>query len=250
MSTRSPSPPSLPQVPQNTPYSSRPTTSHAPKNPLDSLPSIVNALLPKGNLIYSQPSKSNPTVNAAISSLQLHPTLEAALHILNQDLPSAHFLVRKMEAPPAVEGMLLHSILHRIEGDFPNSRAWMSDVGDACEGWVPKRRGQETLSKGVKEGMMNKGVKESLVLFVYTSEEEPLQLIDDVEKIRKGEGREKVEEIEELARTELERVINWCRNKFGEGSWVDATEAYTKGGEEVQQIHEEMISGDKGWRKF
>ena len=34
-----------------------------------------------------------------------------------------------MQAPPAVEGMLLHAILHRVEGDWDNARAWLEDVG-------------------------------------------------------------------------------------------------------------------------
>ncbi|KAL2057996.1 hypothetical protein ABVK25_001614 [Lepraria finkii] len=42
------------------------------------------------------PKPTSPSLTAAISSLSLYPTLEAALHILDNDLPSAHFLVRHM----------------------------------------------------------------------------------------------------------------------------------------------------------
>lgn len=81
------------------------------------------------------PGKSyDANLTARIASLQAHPTIEAALHILNHDLPSAHFLVRHMQSPPAVEGMLLHAIVHRIEGDYDNSRAWYSDVGGEEKG--------------------------------------------------------------------------------------------------------------------
>lgn len=55
--------------------------------------------------IYAPPlSAINTALTARISELQLHPTLEAALHLLNADLASAHFLVRHMQGPPAVEG--------------------------------------------------------------------------------------------------------------------------------------------------
>ncbi|KAI9752666.1 MAG: hypothetical protein M1815_000370 [Lichina confinis] len=75
------------------------------------------------------PSKAHtPSLTSVIASLALHPTLEAALHMLNHDLVSAHFLVRHMQAPPAYEGMLLHAILHRIEGDYDNARVWYRDV--------------------------------------------------------------------------------------------------------------------------
>ncbi|KAL8745317.1 MAG: hypothetical protein Q9184_007892, partial [Pyrenodesmia sp. 2 TL-2023] len=78
-------------------------------------------LLPPGR-------STSPSLTAAISALSLHPTLEVALHILNADLPSAHFLVRHMQSPPAYEGMYLHGILHRIEGDYDNARAWYGNV--------------------------------------------------------------------------------------------------------------------------
>ena len=59
------------------------------------------------------PSAPNKAFTASISELQLHPTIEAALHLLNADLASAHFLVRHMQGPPAVEGTQssLHGLL-------------------------------------------------------------------------------------------------------------------------------------------
>ncbi|KAH0006328.1 hypothetical protein KCU78_g12374, partial [Aureobasidium melanogenum] len=75
------------------------------------------------------PAKAlDPTLTDKIASLYLHPALEALLHLLNHDLPSAHFLVRHMQSDPAFEAMYLHGILHRIEGDFNNTRAWYHDV--------------------------------------------------------------------------------------------------------------------------
>jgi hypothetical protein len=58
----------------------------------------------------------------------LHPALETLLHLLNADLASAHFLVRHMQSPPAWEGMAMHALLHRFEGDLDNARAWYSDI--------------------------------------------------------------------------------------------------------------------------
>jgi hypothetical protein len=70
--------------------------------------------------IYALPlAAPNKAFTARISGLQLHPTLEAALHLLNADLASAHFLVRHMQGPPAVEGTQSspHSLLR-------SSHAW------------------------------------------------------------------------------------------------------------------------------
>ncbi|KAF2730526.1 hypothetical protein EJ04DRAFT_500286 [Polyplosphaeria fusca] len=242
MTSRTPSP-QLPSAPQNTPFASRPPTSHSHPSPLTTL---LSQLLPSAPLLAAKQSSSSPTRNAQISSLALHPTLEAALHILNSDLASAHFLVRKMGAPPAVEGMLLHAVLHRMEGDFGNARAWVGDVGDAYAGWVPKRRGRERL-----DGNMLAGI-EGLLGFVYEGGEEGARrLVDDVERVRKGEAQDaERKEVEGRVRRELERMVEWCRWKFGDTAWEDATQAYTRPGEEVRRIGENMVTGDKGWRKF
>ncbi|KAL9028400.1 MAG: hypothetical protein Q9196_003224, partial [Gyalolechia fulgens] len=81
-------------------------------------------LLPPGHA-------TSPSLTASIAALSLHPTLETAFHLLNADLPSAHFLVRHMQSPPAYEGMFLHGILHRIEGDYDNARAWYDNIKDS-----------------------------------------------------------------------------------------------------------------------
>lgn len=158
-----------------------------------------------------------------------------------------------MQAPPALEGMLLHAILHRCEGDFRNARLWLGDVGDACAGFRPKKRGEGVrLEGGVAEACAGgEGVGESLVEFVYGGEgvEGGLGLVDAVEAFRK-EGRGGEEALEGRIREEMRRVGEWCVRKFGEGECVDATAAWVKNSEEVQEISNDMVSGGKGYRKF
>jgi hypothetical protein len=175
--------------------------------------------------------------------------------MLNSDLPSAHFLVRHMQAPPAVEGMLLHGILHRAEGDFDNSRAWISDVQDACEGFQPKKKSEghrldaDVFSK-TKGG---KDTNKSLVEFVYGTSD-PSKLIDDVEAMRNKKSSERREgeedEVEKRTRRELELVLEWCKGKFGAGEWKDASEAWVKNSEEISKMSGDMVSGGKGFREF
>ena len=161
-----------------------------------------------------------------------------------------------MQAPPAVEGMLLHAILHRCEGDMGNARAWAGDVEDACEGWVPKKKGEERLEKEVAQGCKGKNEEQSLVEFVYGEGSKGIEgLIVDVESARgrkdSGAGTEVDEtELEERIRTELGRVLEWCKKKFGDGAWMDASQAWVRHSEEVRQQSENMVSGDQGWRKF
>lgn len=42
---------------------------------------------------------------------------------MNNDLFSAHFLVRKMQEDPI--GKWLHGILHKLEGDYANAKCWV-----------------------------------------------------------------------------------------------------------------------------
>jgi hypothetical protein len=217
------------------------------------LESISQTLIPKTNLVHPPKKAQDAQLTATIADLHVHPTIEALLHILNHDLPSAHFLVRHMQAPPAVEGMLLHGILHRAEGDFNNARAWISDVGDACEGYQPKHKedGQKLDADVAKQVGSNSAISSSLIKFVY-GDEEPKSLIDAVEKFRSRKKSEKDEEegIEKRIRGEAEKVLEWCKNKFGDGMWEDATKAWVKNSEEISKISGDMVSGGKGHRKF
>jgi hypothetical protein len=219
------------------------------------LDSLATKLLQSTRLTHPPVHSTFPDLTAVISNLQVHPTIETVLHMANSDLPSAHFLVRHMQAPPAVEGMLLHGILHRAEGDFPNSQAWISDVKDACEGYQPKKKDEgEKLEQDVfAQTKGGKNGDDTLVEYVY-GESDPDDLINDVEACRnkkpsqRGEGEER--DLEKRARGELEMILQWCKGKFGEGKWKDASKAWVKNSEEINKISGDMVSGGKGFRDF
>ncbi|KAH6868025.1 hypothetical protein BKA58DRAFT_411953 [Alternaria rosae] len=218
------------------------------------LQTISQTLIPKTNLVQPPKKAQDSQLTATIADLHVHPTIEALLHIANHDLNSAHFLVRHMQAPPAVEGMLLHGILHRAEGDFNNARAWISDVADACEGYQPKHKedGQELEAEVAKQVGSNSSISSSLIKFVY-GDEEPKSLIDAVEQFRSKKKIERTgdeEGIEKRIRDEAEKVLEWCKNKFGDGVWEDATKAWVKNSEEISKISGDMVSGGKGHREF
>ncbi|XP_014561974.1 hypothetical protein COCVIDRAFT_85459 [Bipolaris victoriae FI3] len=219
------------------------------------LDSISHRLITNTSLVHAPKKPQDAQLTATIADLHVHPTIEALLHILNHDLSSAHFLVRHMQAPPAVEGMLLHGILHRAEGDFNNARAWISDVSDACEGYQPKHKdeGQKLDPEVAKQVGSNLQISGSLVKFVY-GDEDAGSLIDAVEAFRKEKQAQRREEeekgIERRIREEAEKVLEWCRSKFGSGVWRDATRAWVKNSEEISKISGSMVSGGKGYRDF
>ncbi|KAJ4992800.1 hypothetical protein SVAN01_01846 [Stagonosporopsis vannaccii] len=221
-----------------------------PTPPPQTVTDLTSLLLSRATLAAPPPKPKDPALTPHISSLALHPSLEAALHILNHDLPSAHFLVRHMQAPPAVEGMLLHSILHRCEGDMRNALLWLGDVGDACAGYVPKKRGEAVrLSQDVAGECGCEGVKGGLVEWVY-GDEGGKRLVGDVQEWRKRKEEGGKEELEDRIKRELGRVVEWCVKKFGVKRWEDASSAWVKNSEEVQKISNDMVSGGKGYRTF
>lgn len=178
------------------------------------------------------------TLTSKIADLKVHPTLETALHLLNLDLPAAHFLVRHMQSAPAFEGMYLHGILHRIEGDYDNARAWYSDVRDSE---VYKRVwGKEDVegTVGWKKWREEGGNKDGGQLF-----------LDKVQTLKEGKGGGK-DALEKESRKELESVVDYCTNKFGTEKREDATSAWVCHDPEIGQMGEDQVSGDSGRRKF
>lgn len=190
--------------------------------------------LPSFSDLYSQLLTSAPTPllpppgshacsaawNAQIADLAVHPTLEALLHILNLDLPSAHFLVRHMESAPALEGMIIHAILHRVEGDYENARAWYRDVGDS-----------------------------EVLRSVWGGLTQALVFVDDVEKLRKERIGDR-EELEQRSLDEIKAVVSFCAKKFGTGKTRDATNAWVTSDERKRKQAAGMIVGGEGWRQF
>lgn len=193
----------------------------APNSNRPDFSTIYNKLLSLPSPVLPPPRIHNPSLTHQISSLSLHPVLETALHLLNGDLPSAHFLVRHMQAAPAFESMYLHGILHRIEGDYDNARAWYSNVKDS-----------EVFQAAWPAG-----------------EEAARGFIDRVEKLRKKREGD-LGELERESRREIESVVGFCRRKFGEGEVRDASAIWVQPSKEHNDMASAMIIGGEGWRQF
>ena len=155
--------------------------------------------------------------------------------------------------------MALHGVLHRIEGDFDNNRAWLADVFDAARGRIKAAK----LEGQTEEEREEVG---RFLLFVWgyplrsrrneeaecgleDARKRALVLTDEVGALRKKrEGEENG--LSAKCKEELERVLEWCEGKFGTERVVDATSAWAKPMEHVQEIGEDQVSGGKGWREF
>lgn len=174
-----------------------------------------------------RPAASSPSqaISHAISSLSIHPSLEVALHLLNDDLPSAHFLVRKMQAPPRYEAMMLHGVLHRIEGDYENTRAWYRDVKDSDIFRLVW--GEDGL-----DGAMDF-----------------LRRIEILRKETRGKDPKVVRDLEQESTREIKTIMEYCERQFGT-SMVDDASAIWCQDEKSSGKGNDMVVGGEGWRQF
>jgi hypothetical protein len=175
-----------------------------------------------------------PELGKEIANLSLHPTLEAALHILNLDLPSAHFLLRHMQCSPAWEGMLLHGILHRVEGDYDNARAWYRNVKDSevfSYAWGRCDDNSST-STGSSNGI-----------------DAALGFIADIQSLKET-GRGDAEELGSRSLDEIQAVVAFCAKRFGVQRVADARAAWTRNEGKIGDKAQAMVVGGEGWREF
>jgi len=136
-----------------------------------------------------------------------------------------------MEAKPAVEGMFVHGILHRVEGDYRNAEAWYGDVKDS-ECFKAVWPGSED---GDGEGM---GGLEGGLAFIRR-----------VEGLRK-EGKGNLEELQEESGRELDALKDFLVGKFGLERVADATKVWVGKSEEGKKQHAGQLVGGEGWRQF
>lgn len=193
------------------------------------------SLLPKASSKTHLPA-------AKIARLALHPCLEALLHILNNDLSSAHFLVRHMQSPPAWEGMLLHAVLHRIEGDYANAEAWYDDVAES-----------EVLIYVWGDDMLEGSSRERARQFVTCCRElakRPALHQTEIREENEPELRRQRVELQQQADREVQRLLDWCVRRFGSQEYLDASDAWVQDQGKIKEVKDSQLVGGEGWRSF
>jgi hypothetical protein len=171
----------------------------------------------------ASPKPHNASISHAIAELSIHPTLEAILHILNADLASAHFLCRHMQNAPAWEGMYIHGLLHRVEGDIENAKSWYRDVAES----------------DCFKNVWPAGI-DAAVTFLEDLKAERLN----------GSRTVRNAHLLQQSQTEIEALKDWCQNAFGLGVVEDATTVWVEPSEKHRQLAAKMVVGGEGWRQF
>lgn len=157
------------------------------------------------------------------------------------------------------ESMYVHGILHRIEGDIDNTRAWYGDVKgtDAFQNtWSEESR------KDAPE-MASRGWEHFL---------DRLERYRDRVRSRNGVGgRPQTEDklrpedvkdwaaeedlLRETSLWEFKKVIKFCEDRFGVGEMKSANDGaflgkMESGNEKYAEVAKSMVTGGEGWRTF
>ncbi|KAK9896963.1 hypothetical protein P389DRAFT_51659 [Cystobasidium minutum MCA 4210] len=197
---------------------------------MSSRPTFIDEELLKRPLPELIPPKLSPTQNPPysesirnkIAEKKCHPLIESALHLMNDDLFSAHFLLRKMQEDEW--GKWLHACLHAAaaEGDLEkNAKLWYEQVDPSLlsKYWGspdPASKTSDYLTR-LQEYLRSKSTKS-------------------------GDSQEGIE-LRQIKWKELVAILEELENKFG---WeeTDGLSHYT---EDKDPSHKSNVLGE-GWR--
>ena len=176
------------------------------------------------------------------------------------------------------EAALLHAILHRIEGDIENARAWYGSTLEAVGGsqgsdgvGEPNGDRKDDASNVLEAAWPVSSSSSSSALdgptqhnndasgdtttttptTSSTAHTRALAFLDAAASIRsKTKCTDEVARLATESLEEIRRVLRWCEEKYGTASVSDATTVWTRMAEEHREMAQGMIVGGEGWREF
>lgn len=121
---------------------------------------------------------------------------------------------------------MLHGILHRIEGDYDNARAWYRDVQD---------------SEVFRRAWGERGLDQAM------------DFVRRIEILRKSKGRDVTQQekakLEKESKREITAVLEFCEGEFGIEKVEDASQFWVQDEKSSAQGND-MVVGGEGWRQF
>jgi hypothetical protein len=158
-----------------------------------------------------------------------------------------------MQAAPAWEAMYLHGLLHRIEGDLDNARAWYGDVKESevfkrvWGGMNPEEddpSNQTASSETAFQSAM------SFLDAIEVHKDSLLSAKACSDRISSHNDVPGKDELADVSLREIRRLLSFCEEKFGIGPLVDASDVWVSMNEKHADKAGQMITGGEGWRVF
>ncbi|GBF74075.1 hypothetical protein PA598K_02406 [Paenibacillus sp. 598K] len=137
-------------------------------------------------------------------------SIQAGLHLWNDSLDRSHTLSQDLEHPT---GSYWHGIMHRMEGDFSNSKYWMRQAGEHPAMLELHRESQQWLREhGQLESLAE---SEALrILFALRDGEawDPYRFVDAVERLQyDSQPDDQVRQaLEQLQYIEMRCLLRYC----------------------------------------
>ncbi|KAJ9125889.1 hypothetical protein QFC24_002674 [Naganishia onofrii] len=201
----------------------------------------------------------HPDAASQIANALFHPAVEVACHLLNGDLYSAHFLVRKMQNDP-------WGILHRYEGDLCNSKAWTNGIDEEILAKCPLYQGNHQSKQPAhasafklidQVGLARRSLQPSFLRKQYGDknikwpESAPTEdeLVAEQKRLH-DQADGSAGEIDGKCWEEICWLANFLGEKYGWDQNTEGTKGYTESTEEQKEISRKMVGGGEGIRKF
>jgi hypothetical protein len=135
-----------------------------------------------------------------------------------------------MQAAPQHEAMCLHGILHRIEGDYNNARAWYGNVKDSVVFHEVWNLHKET-----------SGTEDAMAFLTR------IEILRKETKITERKDKE-VKSLELESLREIKAVLKFCEDKFRTCKVEDASKIWMQDEKSSGKGNNMIVCGE-GWRQ-
>lgn len=144
------------------------------------------------------------------------PALRAGLHLWNDSLDVSHTISQDIDTPT---GSYWHGIMHRMEGDYWNSKYWMRRVGSHSVFADLQRSAVALLSRpGALERVREGRGKDDLTAIAGNDRWDPYRFVDAVQRqLEEVRDEEAIALLERIQWHEIDSLIRYCyREATGE----------------------------------
>ncbi|MDF2721498.1 MAG: hypothetical protein K0Q59_1173 [Paenibacillus sp.] len=135
----------------------------------------------------------------------------AGLHLWNDSLAASHSISQHLETP---EGSFWHAIMHRMEGDYWNSKYWYKQVGNHA---VYRSLRQAAIRLADQHGLGASSAKASIEPLLQNSDWSPYRFVDAVqEQVERAHPDAAAALLQQFQRQEIALLLQHCYKAVGE----------------------------------